>query len=152
MTQLSSQGPVSASRWHRRPSPDIPCEREPAHAPKTLSPAFDSYRSKMKIKSHIIERGKTWAFYVNFQEPQRSPLNHLFMHEGEPKYTCTPERRTKWTSRYRALIPPRHPGWRMSQIRVFCLPVTKFKPVIKIKIHLGVGGEYYIWSCFFCKL
>lgn len=66
------------------------------------------------------------------------------MHEGEPKYTCIPERRTKWTSRYRAVITPSHLGRRMSQIRMLPLPVIKFKPIIKTKINLGLGRKDYV--------
>jgi hypothetical protein len=66
------------------------------------------------------------------------------MHEGEPKYTCIPERRTKWTSRYRALITSSHLGRGMSQIRMLSLPDIKSKPIIKIKINLWVERKDYV--------
>lgn len=62
------------------------------------------------------------------------------MHEREPKYTFISERRATWTSRYRGLIAPRLLGRRVSQIRMLGLPVIKFNPIVKIRIHFFLGG------------
>lgn len=75
------------------------------------------------------------------------------MHEREPKYTCISERRTKWTNRYRGLIAPRLLGRRVSQIRMLGLPVIKFNPIVKIRIHFfGGWGIMFEVASFLCKL